>query len=222
MEFLHVKLSRMEDTSVKSKPRISITTAILMLCVAFFYDILQPLLNLIPILGQILSYFVLLCSFCTFNIVWFHVCHIRFTEQFIGGRSGKWVFLKILAKFGIPVLFEILTVGVAPGITLWILFTILTVRSADLAVEKGIVTNEQLDQLDDFVIKTGKKHGFKSKEFRKELGVAIGHEVGKKTAEHIPERLASAKVAARYQRINDKRLKNVPQNSVHELDLKNK
>ncbi len=209
----------MEDAPRKNKPRIPKTTALLMVSVAVFYDTLQVLFFLIPYLGPVLSYFVLLCSFITFNILWFHVCNVRFTEQMFG-RIGRWGVLKLLIRVGVPAALEIFTGGLAPSITLWVFFTITGVRESDLLVEKGIVTREQLDQIDDFVLKMGKKHGFESKEFRKEMGLALGHEIGKKAAKHIPERLVSAKTEARYGKINDKHLKYIPQKSVHELDLK--
>jgi hypothetical protein len=164
------------------KPRISSTTAWLMLPTAFFYDTLQALFNLIPFLGQILSYLIVFFSFLTFY-VWFKIHDVGFLERF-GAK-------KIMAYIAIPII-EVLTLGIAPGITIATLITILIVRSEDELIKKGVITREDLRKIEQIVLHKGKIHGFDSPEFRQALSHSLKEEikeryVNKETLKSYPE-----------------------------------
>ncbi len=154
------------------KPRIKNSTAVLMIFVSFFYDALQALINLIPIAGQILAYGVLLLS--AFHLfVWFKIHDVGFLERF-GAK-------KIMAYIAVPII-EILTVGIAPGITIATGITIAIVKSEDALIKAGLISREDLRMIESFVLRAGKVHGFDSPEFKHALSGSLKKEVEKRYA----------------------------------------
>jgi hypothetical protein len=151
-------------------PRIKKTAAALMIAVALFYDALQALFNLIPIAGQILSYLVLMLSALHY-FIWFKIHDVGFLERF-GAK-------KILAYIAVPII-EILTVGLAPGITIATGITVLIVKFEDELIKSGLITREDLRKIEKFVIRAGKVHGFDSPEFKQALSGSLKKEVEKR------------------------------------------
>ena len=156
----------MDDIDEK-EIRIPDGTAMLMVGTALFYDALQALFDLIPFLGWILSYLLMLYVFLTFNVVWFHIRGIKFFESLIG-KGGR-----ALVKWLLCTFLEVVSVGALPGVTLWIILTILQVRLDDKLVANKIVTREELKFIDQSVKKLYKKHGAESPEFRQALAHAL-------------------------------------------------
>lgn len=150
-----------------------------MLSVAFFYDVLQGLFNLIPFIGQILSLGVVFLSFFTF-FIWFKMHDVGFLERF-GAK-------KILAYVAVPII-EVMTLGVAPGITFAVGITIAIVRFEDKLIKEGVVTREDLKRLENAVIKTGKIHGFDSPHFNRELARSLGRDIKERYASKLPPKV---------------------------------
>lgn len=150
-----------------------------MLSVAFFYDVLQGLFNLMPFLGQILSVGILVLTFFTF-FIWFKIHDVGFLERF-GAK-------KILAYIAVPII-EVMTLGVAPGITFAVGITIAIVRFEDKLIKEGVVTREDLKKLENAVIKTGKIHGFDSPHFNRELASSLGRDIKERYTPKVPQKV---------------------------------
>ena len=180
--------------------RISETTAYLMIGTALFYDALQALFMLIPFVGWILNYFIMLYIFLTFNVVWFHIIGVHFMEQFFGGKGGRLLSKLAFAKWIGCAVAEVGTAGFFPGTTLWIIWTIISVRLDDNLVAHKIVTREELELIDRSVKRLYKKHGAESPEFRHALAEALGKQIEhrlNKTIENKRARLISSNRIAR-------------------------
>lgn len=123
-----------------NEPRISNTTGALMLIVAVFFDLSGAGINLIPVAGQIFAYLITGLGYLTH---WFW-----FTMKDVSVISSKQVF-KTVAKFLGPAALEIITLGVAPGLTLSVLLTIGQSRIEDRAAiaqtKRDTETQQQLD-----------------------------------------------------------------------------
>lgn len=174
--------------------RISDSTAMLMIGTALFYDALQALLDLIPFLGWILSYLLMLYVFLTFNVVWFHIRGIKFFESLVG-KGGRALVRWLLCSF-----LEVVSVGALPGVTIWIILTILQTRLDDSLVAHKVVTREELTLIDQSVKKLYKKHGADSPEFRHALAGALGEQIQHRfnqTVENKRARLISQNRIAR-------------------------
>lgn len=63
----------------KPEPKINSGSAYLMVGTAFFFDVFQTLLNVIPVIGQILSMFVTGIAWGTFKL-WFHIKGVKFSQ----------------------------------------------------------------------------------------------------------------------------------------------
>jgi len=72
---------KQEETNAEVKP----ATAALMIIVALLFDGIQAVINLIPIVGQILSFLLSIFAFLTFY-VWFKMNGISFAKP---KRAGK-------------------------------------------------------------------------------------------------------------------------------------
>lgn len=98
-----------ENTEQKE---ISITTLILMVGVAIFYDVFQLIIEIIPLVGQILSLFITLFAFLTFY-VWFKIKGRSFASPKRAMAMGAGVIIEI-----IPIL------NILPGWTVAVLFLV--------------------------------------------------------------------------------------------------
>src|ERR1700752_416197 len=126
------------------KPRISDTTMWLMIGVNLFFTTLQWLFAFI-----FLGWLVVIFSYLTFSL-WNSILGIKFLERFGAKRLFAWVVVPIVALF---------TDGILPGSLITLIITIYIVKTEDKLVEKGVVTREELSQLNDFVIGLARKHG---------------------------------------------------------------
>lgn len=91
---------------MQKEPEIKTVTAVFMLIVAGIFDGIQALINLVPILGQVLSFFVGIFSFLTFYL-WFKLNGISFSKP------------KRVLKFGGAFLFELIPIlNVLPALLL--------------------------------------------------------------------------------------------------------
>lgn len=113
--------------------RIGNTTAVMMICVALFFDALQ-ILATVAVIGVVIGPLVSLFAFLTF-FTWFKIKGI----PFVAGRKrvGVWV-LTGLAEF-LPLL------GAIPAVTLGIIAVILITKAEDKALSEE--RQQQLYQL---------------------------------------------------------------------------
>jgi len=186
--------------------RISNSSAFLMIGTAFLYDTLQVLFGLVPIVGWILNFLLMLLTLLTFNVLWFKIKGISFTESTVGGKVTRWWFIK---NVGCP-LIEIGTLGIAPMTTLWVFFTILATRLDDNLVAHNIVTREELELIDQSVKKLFKEHGAESPEFRQALAAQLG--------EHIEHRFSQAVDNKRARLINSNKIARVVDSAIRNSD----
>lgn len=91
-------------------------TAAFMIMVALIFDAIQALINLIPIIGQVLSFFVSVFSFLTFY-VWFKMNNVSFSNS------------KRALKFGGGMILEAIPVlNALPALTLSVFMIISETR----------------------------------------------------------------------------------------------
>ncbi len=117
--------------------RVTITTVILMLSVAGFYDLLQFILDWIPFVGWILSFFVGIFAWLTFY-TWTSIKGWGFSDT-----AKKWIVWLLQGLSIIPVL------NFGPEIMAGVLLTILIVKSDDF------VYNRTKGRVDAEIIKEG-------------------------------------------------------------------
>lgn len=182
--------------------RIPDGTAMLMIGTALLYDALQALFVLIPFLGWFLSFMLMLWSFLTFNVVWFHIRGIKFFESLIG-KGGRALVRWLLCSF-----LEVVSVGAIPGITVWIILTILQTRLDDNLVAHKIVTREELELIDQSVKKLYKQHGAESPEFRQALAHALGEQIEHRLNKTIDNKRARLISEHRIARVLDNAVRN--------------
>ena len=127
-------------------------------------------------------------------------------EQFLGGKGGRAVSKRAIAKFIGCAVAEVGTAGFFPGITLWIVWTVISVRLDDELVAHGIVTREELALVDQWVKKLYKQHGAESPEFRQALAHALG--------EQIQNRFNQAVENKRTRLVNQHRIARVLDNTI--------
>ncbi len=100
----------------KEEQEIKKVTGAFMIIVAIIFDAVQALINLIPIVGQVLSFFISIFSFLTFY-VWFKMNGISFAKP------------KRALKFGGGMLVEAIPIlNVLPALTLSVFMMISETR----------------------------------------------------------------------------------------------
>ncbi len=138
---------------VSHSPRISNTTAALMIGTAFFIDLIQAMLAFFPILGWILARILSLVAWLGF-FIWYKICNVGFFE----GTTGKVIAKKIGLQ--IVTIFLELAAGEFPMLTINTVCIILVVRLEDEAIQKDIVSAKSLEQLEEILEgKSGKLRG---------------------------------------------------------------
>lgn len=105
--------------------RVTKMTIILMVSVALFYDLVQFGLDLIPLIGWVLSSFVGIASWITFYI-WTSIKGWGMSDTI-----KKWFVSKVLPAIGCLGLMNI-----GPEITAGVIFTILIIKSEDTLYNK--------------------------------------------------------------------------------------
>lgn len=117
-----------------NEPRISKTTATLMVVVAIFFDLTSAGVNLIPVVGQFSGWFVTIFGYCSH---WFW-----FSLKGVSVISPKQA-VKTLSRFLGPAVLEALTFGIAPGLTLSVFLTIGQSRIEDRLNKRASQTAEE-------------------------------------------------------------------------------
>jgi len=173
----------------EKETRISWSTGYLMILTAFLYDLTQALLVFVPFVGWLLNYLLLFYVFLTFNVIWFHIVGVRFSEQLLG-KVGRGVSQWVIGKWLFAVMLEIFTFGFIPGITLWIAWTIGSVKTIDKMITEGIITRAQVDLIDQSLRRMYKKHGGNTPEFRQ----AVAKALKKEGTERINKKIEGARV----------------------------
>ncbi|MFH0846352.1 MAG: hypothetical protein V1851_03085 [Patescibacteria group bacterium] len=123
--------------------RISKTSFYLMLGTAIFFDLIQAGLDIIPVLGWILSSFVALIAFLTFWL-W-----LKIKKVGIFDRGLRMIMLWIITPF-IEATFSFI-----PGLTFMIISTYFIVKADDELDKKGILSKEKQEKLGKILSKKG-------------------------------------------------------------------
>jgi hypothetical protein len=121
----------MINIKIEYKYRIDKITLWFMLSVALFFDLTQICLDIIPIVGWILSSLLSIFAFLTFY-VWFKIRDIGFLTKF-GVK-------KLLVVIVIPLLE--LFISFIPGLVVMVLLTYSVVKLEDEADRKKIMSRE--------------------------------------------------------------------------------
>lgn len=131
--------NRVEEsaTNFEQRNRVTITTILLMVLTAIFYDVVEAGLDFIPFLGWILSGFVGIFAWLTFY-VW----------TSIEGWGMSDTVKKFVVSRAIPLIGVIPIFNALPEITLSVIFSILIVKSDDFIYNrtKGRVDIETVKQ----------------------------------------------------------------------------
>lgn len=113
-----------KDPNFKKEPKISKETAWMMITVAIFFDLISFLINLIPIVGQVISIAIPIVAYPTF-FLWFML------------KGVKLMTTKRIAAMGGGFVVEVIPlVNMLPGVTASVVFTILSTKVKE--VEKKI------------------------------------------------------------------------------------
>jgi hypothetical protein len=108
------------EAKFEKRNRVTTTTIILMVSVAGFYDLVQGWLDLVPLIGWILSSFVGIASWLTFYI-W------TSTKGWGMSDTAK----KFIASKVLPAIGCIGLLNIGPEITAGVIFTLMIVKAED-------------------------------------------------------------------------------------------